>query len=977
MADNNFTWIPFYTELAEKLLEYKDKRKELIDFIFSEDGLREFSDYLHLEDKEQKIDDIDPFSFMGMFNRGKQKTDNRIIIVKRIKEFFQIKADVPTDFDGIPVLNYQRMFYYHWSKIKDSCDKMWAAYDLMMKGNLSHWFNYCEFPKRKAECTMPLFWCNAKEYIALDSRNLEYLRNLGFDVNVTNIESYLALIQEIKNKMSIGELKEKSFVEISYNAWNMSKENENISFWSGGVKWDDGKTNMIDEFNSQKSWQIGWRKEEKTKGAKQAWDNIKKVKVGDYLAFHGYGGKNDLTIYQISQVTEVDENTGKIYFDRLSQEDDKLYRGKAPKMSNGSWFGTLFPVQGKEAIEKIFGDFLKQETNTNDCIIANITWNSNDWKGISDDKSGHKWVQEKGNIAHESWNFDFDNKRNPYDRIYGFVQFTNPPKNFKNKKYLVVFRSDNKIVGFYGNATICDYKEINSNESYNMIGDKSLSLLLENKIDDSSKDLLFGKERVGQIGFNYITIENALQILSRAKELNPLEGKIDKIKDWLTKNEGINQTIQNMIPLEIQQYTKLLKLKKNIILQGAPGTGKTYNTAALALSICGVTDVDLNDHKAVMERYEQMRYDKDKNPDGQIGFCTFHQSMDYEDFVEGIKPIKPDEGEMYYKVEDGIFKIMSRVATNPQQVIQAKTLDSAFDDLIQDIIDANVKNLPMKNGSSSADLSVSSQMTIKWKTGNGNIDVNCVSKDRLLKLCEVYDSAEKIGAIANINESIRNVIGGCNSSYYWAVANYILKKIDKGTVSDEKPQNYVLIIDEINRGNVSRIFGELITLLEKDKRLGGEHPIKVTLPYSKESFGVPENLYIIGTMNTTDRSVGNIDYAVRRRFAFATLQSQRDLVVTHSTEKAAVLFDAVKSFVEKTKTEMDFEDLMVGHSYFFAKDDEELALRWQYEILPLLNEYIKDDILRADRLESNMSVEKFVEKWNAESNAQSETEQSE
>lgn len=191
-----------------------------------------------------------------------------------------------------------------------------------------------------------------------------------------------------------------------------------------------------------------------------------------------------------------------------------------------------------------------------------------------------------------------------------------------------------------------------------------------------------------------------------------------------------------------------------------------------------------------------------------------------------------------------------------------------------------------------------------------------------------------------------------------------MRKLEDEDFKNKEVKNYVLIIDEINRGNVSRIFGELITLLEKDKRLGGEHPIEVTLPYSKESFGVPENLYIIGTMNTTDRSVGNIDYAVRRRFAFATLQSQRDLVVTHSTEKAAVLFDAVKSFIEKNKTEMDFEDLMVGHSYFFAKDDEELALRWQYEILPLLNEYIKDDIIRANRIETNVTVDAFIESSN-------------
>ena len=112
MGRTSFSWIPFYTELAEKLLEYKDKREELVEFIFSEDGLREFSDYLHLEYKEQKIDDIDPFSFMGMFNRGSFSPNNRIKILTKIKQRFDIVANVPSDFDGIPVLNYSRMFLH-------------------------------------------------------------------------------------------------------------------------------------------------------------------------------------------------------------------------------------------------------------------------------------------------------------------------------------------------------------------------------------------------------------------------------------------------------------------------------------------------------------------------------------------------------------------------------------------------------------------------------------------------------------------------------------------------------------------------------------------------------------------------------------------------------------------------------------------------------------------------------------------------
>ena len=474
--------------------------------------------------------------------------------------------------------------------------------------------------------------------------------------------------------------------------------------------------------------------------------------------------------------------------------------------------------------------------------------------------------------------------------------------------------------------------------------------------DEDNKELDAERAITKMIEFSDKYGTKILELVEKSKKENPMENR-------------------NGSAIEM-----LFRQKKNIILQGAPGTGKTYKTAELALSIIGELPVRGADedeksfHKRVMDAYDAktIKLNRDgsfANPDAQIGFVTFHQSMDYEDFVEGIKPIKPDEGEMYYKIEDGIFKIMSRVATNPQQVKQAKTLDSAFDDLIQDIIDGKVKTLSMKNGGSSAELSVSSQMTIKWKTSDGDIDVNCVSKDRLLKLCEVYDSKEKIGAITNINESIRKAIGGCNSSYYWAVANYILEKIGKKNVSNEKPRNYVLIIDEINRGNVSKIFGELISLLEADKRVGGDHPLTVTLPYSKESFSVPSNLYIIGTMNTTDRSVGSIDYAVRRRFAFVTLEADENKVPEGNARN---LFNAVKNFLNKSKYDMDIEDLMVGHSYFMTYDADVLKMKWQYEILPLLMEYHKDGIISKSPLKDDSGNEianvkkdyaKFVEAW--------------
>lgn len=300
--------------------------------------------------------------------------------------------------------------------------------------------------------------------------------------------------------------------------------------------------------------------------------------------------------------------------------------------------------------------------------------------------------------------------------------------------------------------------------------------------------------------------------------------------------------------MKLRRYTELLKSKKNIILQGAPGTGKTYTTPALAVGICNESFTAFDEHAKLMEEYERLQ------ASGRISFCTFHQSLDYEDFVEGMKP-QLENGHVSYRIEPGIFKSICGAAAL---------------------------------------------------------------------------ACEKVAA------------------------------------EEQTAPSYVLIIDEINRGNISKIFGELITLLEADKRSwGGKHSLHVKLPYSKEDFSVPSNLYIIGTMNTTDRSTGSIDYAVRRRFAFVTLEARAEALTEYYAQPspaipaevraaALALFEQIngttegsKSFIAKHKAmDFDLEDLKVGHSYFMAESLEALQLKMRYEVIPLLQEYIKDGILR-------------------------------
>lgn len=331
------------------------------------------------------------------------------------------------------------------------------------------------------------------------------------------------------------------------------------------------------------------------------------------------------------------------------------------------------------------------------------------------------------------------------------------------------------------------------------------------------------------------------------------QGTFSPCGEWTEQYKYIYGWLENIKNKAFtNKCANLLKSKHNIILQGAPGTGKTYNTAAIALSVLGIDGVDLDNHDEVMKKYEELQ-------DDRIFFTTFHQSLDYEDFVEGLKPrVQTNEnGEslgVTYEPEDGIFK---------------RACNAVVTDDSKDII-----------------------------------------------------------------------------------------------------KSVVLIIDEINRGNVSKIFGELITLLEADKRDKGNHPIKVTLPYSKTLFGVPSNLYIIGTMNTTDRSTGTLDYAIRRRFAFVTLKSDPNVIVKHYEKLgnddlkaiAIDLFNNIKAFITNPKHlcgDLCIDDLMVGHSYFMASSKEELQCKVEFEIIPLIAEYINDGILTVNDQEK----EKAFDAW--------------
>ena len=758
--ENSFIWIPFYEEMALKLNAYRENRSELVELV---KGIREkYRSYL-TNKLFSKINDIDPFTVMGLINRsGFQR---RSEIASYFKDVLKMAADAPrniqSDWLGIPVLDNTSSVY---ATEKSEIDLLWDLFVELQQSN----YDDSKFEKALqingvalAKLTMAFYWINPKHYCPMDNNTLELLNEkYSWQMNKESPQSfqYKNLLDFLHQKIGAGEIE--SIPVLSYEAWKKSHQEGGIRFWSGGIKW--GEDNKFEDFKQNEYWQIGWDKANESKGAKEAWKNIKKIKENDFLAFHSYGGTNDLIIWQISKVISVDKKKGIVNIEQVNKDGEALFHGKAPKMEKGNWFGTLFPVVGATAINEIFGEYLEKD---------------------------------------------------PLD--------------------------------------------------------------MENKLLTSCKELL-----------------------------------------------------QN---------------KKNVILQGAPGTGKTYNTAALALSMIDglpVRDADEDDksfHKKVMDEYEKhlIKFDEEGNVagDGQIGFVTFHQSMDYEDFVEGIKP-KTKDGAVSYNIEDGIFKAISELAKsnfedsqkNKEELkseLDAKTVFERYCAKIRDEL-----------------------------RENDSVELMAKSK---LKIREVLKSYEDIKP----KFESKSLFHG-NAVYYFELFKKMKAFEDENKISTDAQKvelkNYVLIIDEINRGNVSKIFGELISLLEADKRVGGDHPLTVTLPYSKEPFSVPSNLYIIGTMNTTDRSVGSIDYAVRRRFAFVTLKANENAIENYYKgkdaslkNKAIELFGKVEAFLrnkDNRSNDMEFDDLMVGHSYFMAETLDELKLKWEYEVIPLLKEYQKDGLLK-------------------------------
>ena len=419
--------------------------------------------------------------------------------------------------------------------------------------------------------------------------------------------------------------------------------------------------------------------------------------------------------------------------------------------------------------------------------------------------------------------------------------------------------------------------------------------------------------------FNNISdVLNQQQTIFRAieKELNrtQISGFLKHNKEELEKmafdagfrKEVLEQLKTITIPNEpMKNADKTPAVPLNQILFGAPGTGKTYHTKKMAVEI--INGKKEGTREEINKEYEELI------EAGQIVFTTFHQSLSYEDFIEGIKPETID-GNVTYEIKDGIFKqLCSRAIQNNLN--------------IGDLVGGYeiTKNTP-------------EIVYLKKPKAETIVPIPKYLIDQLSKLVHEgkinYEDIKNKIAIDKMPETTEKYI----LNGYPNIFAQLVEKIN--TSNKKNKQNYVLIIDEINRGNVSAIFGELITLLEEDKRKGNPEHTEVVLPYSGKKFSVPNNVYIIGTMNTADRSVEALDTALRRRFSFVEMQSKPDIL---SKVGEVDLRKLLKTINQRIEVLID-KDHQIGHSYFIGiQNIDDLKRTFKDKIIPLLEEYFYGD----------------------------------
>ncbi len=803
----NFTWIPFYKELAQKFLQFKDDRTPLVNWIY--DNLQGYLNHFKDGSDGRPMPDVDPFTVFAIFNRGITQ-DKRIDICEKFKMFLGVSASVPQDFEGIPVMNTQRTnFIYFADKRQDGdIERLWNVFeDAVLGKDIEKSYDALSNQGLiKFNITIGLFWIRPDNFLPLDGNCQDLLESLGIKFDRTKFlpyNEYERVMQELNEKIDSGSLGYSDYAGFSHAAYRekylkstekTKKQDGSLAYWmyapgEQAVFWD--------EYYREGIMGLGWNKIGDLREYKKQQDLIAPLKENygsdtsqknsaDMLYSFTYEMKpGDVVFAKKGRSTIVGRGvvTSDYYYD--SNHEIQPHLRKIRWTAKGEWKAenmlamktltniTSYTDHVNRLNKLIDGEGKVEEPLESPC--------NNYWWLVANPKIWSITGMKIGEEQSYSLYNENGHKRNVF-------------QNFLNAK------AGDIVLGYESSPTkqiVCLLKiskENDGEELYFKMTEK-----LPTPIDFSTLKNTPGLEnmeymRNQQGSFFKVTPEEYDIIMELIHGENPLTMK--EKKEIYTETNFLKEVFVTEDDFLILK--NLLLRKKNLILQGAPGVGKTFAAKRLAYALMGEKD------------------------DDRVMQVQFHQNYSYEDFVMGYKPN-----------EDGGFEL--------------------------------------KNG--------------------------------------------------------------------------IFYRFCKRAAADRE-HKYFFIIDEINRGNLSKIFGELLMLIENDYR---DKPIQ--LSYRDELFAVPDNLYIIGMMNTADRSLAMIDYALRRRFSFFEMkpgfetQAFRNHISKYASHKVESL---IKGIIDLNKIIEDDDSLgsgfCIGHSYLCDLDKGySLASRVEYDIIPMLREYWFDN----------------------------------
>ena len=822
-----FEWIDFYSEFATKLLLFKNDRKALIERI--NDVYTAINMQVPKLESGGDIIDIDPFTIFGLFNKGITNS-NRIAIIRSIANVFGIEAKVPNNFDGIPVLNNLKATFYAFKEDRkaDDIDNIWNVFEAALRladnyteqnrKEFSKWYELVHDQRCiRWNITMGLYWIRPYTYINLDSRNRWYISNvenmpaefvnsIKKKINkVPNATDYLFIKDACIKALEVGSYEYKNYPELSYSAWIVSEQ-----------------------VNRQK-----------------AAANGKKLSNAAFLrwfkpliqALRDLGGSG----------TPAEARAKIVENEQLSDEEVNAIRGKnnVNKFENEVAFARSYLVNAGYIDKSIYGVWTLTEAGKSvemtDDMASDIfksgvaqAQNSREKKGaaIADDDvdTVHYWIYAPGEnscmweefysegIMAIGWGEigdlkTFDSKdamkskmKETFDASLSYKNAAHATWQFVNDMKIgdIVFvkKGMHQLVG--RGVVSSDYEyDADCNDKYGNI--RKVNWTHKGEWPHPGQAVMKTLTDITSYT-DYVEKLNALFEDESAEDVE----EVSKNYPVYTEDDFLDEVF--MAEEEYSKLVGILKAKKNVILQGAPGVGKTFAAKRLAYSVMGVKDID------------------------RVMMVQFHQSYSYEDFIMGFRPSTTG-----FELKKGAF----------------------------------------------------------------------------------YNFCKKA-------------------------------EID----SDN---DYFFIIDEINRGNLSKIFGELFMLIENDKR-----GIELQLLYSDEKFAVPANVYIIGMMNTADRSLAMLDYALRRRFVFFEIKPGfetdgfREYKMSLDNDKFNKLINCVEKLNSVIASDESLgEGFCIGHSYFCnfeadKIDNECLYGIVEYELIPLLKEYWFDEPTKVKDWSNNL-----------------------